>query len=512
MSKKNLHIKKYLSGKLPEPEVQADNAWSQMSDMLGNTSIPDSSLKTAGKFKYFLKYGLGLLSGATIVAGSWLLIPESPEEKTNVKTNFEEKFEDSVVLNDVPEQIKPTFSENLITRNDSLKGNSTGIENNVITDSPSKDKIYSEQLTHSKNQSVNPSFHNPEITLKNKKTNSGRTENGPNRAVSEVQGYGRFGNITKKISNKKSLSNRFSTENVSNGLIVSLKDKDSGNTTVQKSFNSGDNKFSYFKEKNDSFQPINEIKSDQKIAFSVKKIIPKSTQFPVLKKNAIVTRPIKTGDKREENIKANSQKPFLETLHIGLEWNAASSFKDTKYLLPGPDSTKKPYRLLIPGLWISKDLDDKQSVIASFFISQQYLAGNKLIKQTLDSTIKDLSYNTHMIKAVGINLSLQYNYQFFPNLAFSAGLGYSKLNRALFQESMKNYAGEVLPTSRLLLTKQDLNNLVQTNLVTIKTGLIFNTGRLKLGANLIVPLTNVSATSRPIRTLNGQIFLRFRVK
>ncbi len=88
MSKKNLHIKKYLSGKLPEPEVQADDAWGQMSGMLGQTSVPDSQLQTAGKFKYFLKYGLGLLSGVTIVAGSWLLIPESSKVKTEVKSHF----------------------------------------------------------------------------------------------------------------------------------------------------------------------------------------------------------------------------------------------------------------------------------------------------------------------------------------------------------------------------------------------------------------------------------------
>ncbi len=138
----------------------------------------------------------------------------------------------------------------------------------------------------------------------------------------------------------------------------------------------------------------------------------------------------------------------------------------------------------MPGIWISKDLDEKQSVTASFFVSQQYFGGNKLIKQTIDSTIKDLYYNTRMIKAAGINLSLQYNYQVFSNLAFSAGLGYSKLNRALFQESMTNYASETFPTSKLSLKKPDLEDFVKINLITFKTGIIFNPGRFQLGANL----------------------------
>ncbi|MBE9466448.1 hypothetical protein ACFP1I_24205 [Dyadobacter subterraneus] len=511
MSKKNQHIKKYLNGKLPEPEVQADDAWGQMSGMLGLTSLPDSPLQTVGKFKYFLKYGLGLLSGVTIAAGSWLLIPESSKIKTDIKSHFEENFQDSIVLNETLEEVKPNITENLITENDSFQNDSTGIEKNIVIDSISNNKIYSRQVTDNKNQSVSTSFNNSAITLSNKKTNSERKEKGQKTSVSEIPESDHFGNTLKEKVSKENVSNRFSEVNKTDRRIVSSKDKDFGNNIVQKSFNSVDNKSSYFKEKNDSVEQINDIKSDRKIAFSVKNLIPKSTRFPVLKKNSIVTTSVKSEDKKEENKKVNSPKP-LESFHIGLEWNAASSFKDTKYLLPGPDSTDKPYRLLIPGIWISKDINDKQSVTASFFVSQQYFAGNKMIKRTLDSTIKDLFYNTKMIKAVGINLSLQYNYQVFSNLAFSAGLGYSKLNRALFQESMTNYANETFPTSKLSLKKPDLGDFVQTNLVTFKTGILFNPGRFQLGVNLIIPITNVSSTSLPIRTLNGQVFFRFRLK
>lgn len=511
MSKKNLHIKKYLSGKLPEPEVQADDAWGKMNDMLGQTSLPDSQLQNAGKFKYFLKYGLGLLSGVAIVTGSWLLIPESPKVKTDVKTNLEDRFEDSIVFNDALEEVKTNFSKNLVTGKDSLQGNSTGIENNSTTDSLSTKKIFSKQLTDGKNQSVSPNFNNSEITLSSKKTDSERKKNERNRSVSENTTSVYLEKTSKRRINRENVSNRFPKDNRKNARLESSKEKLSGNNAFEKSFNKAKNRSSYFKEKNDSFEKINEIESDRKIVFSVKNLIPKSTRFSVIKQNLIVSIPVKSESKKEENKKVNSQKP-LETFHIGLEWNAASSFKDTKYLLPGPDSTNKPYLFLIPGIWVSKDLDDKQSVTASFFVSQQYFAGNKLIKQTIDSTIKDLFYNTQMIKAVGINLSLQYNYQVLPNFAVSGGLGYSKLNRALFQESRKNYAGEIFPTSRLSLRNPDLGDFVQTNLITFKTGIIFNPGRFQLGANLIVPITNVSATSLPLRTLNGQIFFRFRVK
>lgn len=512
MSKKNLHIKKYLDGKLPEPEVQADDAWGQMSGMLGQTPLPDSQLQSAGKFKYFLKYGLGLLSGVTIVAGSWLLLPESNTNKTAVKSSLEENLQDSVVLHATLEELKPNIAEDLITGEKSLVMNSAGTPTDHITDSLSNNKTDIKQSIDTKNKSVDSGLASrSKIIVPDTKTNSAFKETGRNRSTPLVAESDHFENTLKKKIRSKIASNRLPENYKNNEQRINWKEWKSGNKNLEKSIDLGNSQSSHIEENNDLSEKIIETKSTGKIIFSAKKLIPKSTRFPGPKKNRIVTIPVKSEGKKEESIQAKTHKPLLKTLHIGLEWNATSSFKDTKYLLPGSDSTSKPYLLLIPGLWISKDLDEKQSVTASFFVSQQYFAGNKLIKQTLDSTIKDLFYNTHMIKAVGINLSLQYNYQVFSNLAFSAGLGYSKLNAALFQESMKNYAGEVLPISMLYLKRPDLSSLVQTNLVTLKAGFIFNPGRFQLGANLIMPLTNVSATSLPLRTLNGQLFFRVRL-
>lgn len=513
MSKKNLHIKKYLNGKLPEPEVQADDAWGKMNDMFGQTSVPDTQLQKVGKFKYFVKYGLGLLSGATIIAGSWLLIPENSKVKTEVKSHFEEKLGDSIILNDAVEEVQPIIAESLVVGQDSLIKNASVFENSRIIDSLAINKLNAQPLANAKKQFNNSGLSSDsEITLSNKKANIKIRQTKENISLSTIPESKPFENTLKKNINRENLSARFPEINRRAERITNQNTSKSGHSYFEKSFNSEKPKSFQFKDRNDSDRQINETKSDGRITFSINNLAPKSTRFTTLKNNRIIRIPVKSEIKKEENKQVKSQKSLLETLHIGLEWNAASSFKDTKYLLPGPDSTNKPYLFLIPGIWVSKDLDDKQSVTASFFVSQQYFAGNKLIKQTIDSTIKDLFYNTQMIKAVGINLSLQYNYQIFSNFAISGGLGYSKLNRALFQESRKNYAGEIFPTSRLSLRNPDLGNFVQTNLMTFKTGLIFNPGRFQLGANLIVPITNVSATSLPIRTLNCQISFRFRIK
>ncbi len=225
----------------------------------------------------------------------------------------------------------------------------------------------------------------------------------------------------------------------------------------------------------------------------------------------MVQVPAKPESKKEENPKTKSRKPILKTLHAGLEWNATTSFKNTKYILSGADSISKPYLLLIPGIWISKDLSERQSVTFSFLPHQSYFGGNKLIHQKADS-IFIATKNTNMIKAVGLNFSLQYNYRFYSSWAISGGFGYSKLQKALFQGNLQNYAGKIIPVSMVTLKKPDLINFLQTNIITFKTGIIFNPGRFQVGANLIVPLTDVSVTSTPLRTLNGQLFFRFRIK
>ncbi|GLU50599.1 hypothetical protein [Dyadobacter frigoris] len=511
MSKKNLHIKKYLSGKLPEPEVQVDDAWAQMNDMLSETSAPDPLAPEAGKFKYLLKYGLGFLSGVAIVAGSWLLLPENNKIKTTLKSNLEEKRQDSIELNDALEEVKPNVAENLIIGEDSLQDNSTGIENNIITDSLPNDKIHSKQFTDTKNQSVNSGLTNQsEIRLPYTKTNSESKENDRNKLTPLVPESDHFENTIKKKINIRIVSNRLPESNRKNARLVTSKEKESGSNTFEKSFNTAKSRSSYFEQKNSSQENTNEIKSG-KIIFSVKNLVSKSTRFPGPGKNRIVTIPVKSEIKKEENKKVKSKKPLLETIHIGLEWNASSSFKNTKYILSGADSINRPYLLLIPGLWLSKDFSEKQSVTASFFAYQSYFGGNKLINQRADSVFT-ATKNTNMIKAVGLNLSLQYNYRFYSNWAVSGGVSYSKLRKALFQENLQNYAGIIIPVSMVTLKKPDLTNFIQTNLISFKTGIIFNPGRYQLGANLIVPLTNVSVTSTPLKTLNGQIFFRFQLK
>ncbi|WP_159475888.1 hypothetical protein [Dyadobacter sp. 3J3] len=151
MSKKNPHIKKYLNGKLPEPEVQADDAWGQLNDMLGQTSVPDPQLQNVGKFKYFLKYGLGFLSGVAIVTATWLVLPENKKEKTNIKSNLEQKSGDSIVFNDALEEIKTNIPEKQIMRKDSLSNSAANIENNTITGSLTNDKTNFKPFAVSKN-------------------------------------------------------------------------------------------------------------------------------------------------------------------------------------------------------------------------------------------------------------------------------------------------------------------------------------------------------------------------
>jgi len=202
----------------------------------------------------------------------------------------------------------------------------------------------------------------------------------------------------------------------------------------------------------------------------------------------------------------------LETLHAGLEWNASSPFNSTKYILKGADSTSKPYLLLIPGIWISKDITENQLVRLSFYANQPFYGGLKRVQRIgADSAL--FHNNINLIKATGVNLALQYEYRFFQKILASAGFSYSPLRKALAQDDYENYQGIIIHGPKLILNKQNISQYINTDLFLFKTGLTFTPGRYQFGANMLIPLSNLSLTpTSSLRTLNGQFFFRFTIK
>ncbi|MDQ6480289.1 hypothetical protein [Dyadobacter sp. LHD-138] len=523
MSKKNLHIKKYLNGKLSEPEVQADDAWAQMNDMLDNDSqTPVPSVPGTHKSNAVLKGGLAVIAALGIAALIWLFLPGNPQKnKAGITLEKLSQDKNTAIIPAHKEDNKNTLT-NQGTAKDSTDLSLSPAENKIETDSTVSIGKQQDKLSSDKNLAIttHPSTDSKtgKKNIKNRTDQAGRFEpktNKPSAVKFKTllkNEAGIAGNSTAKNTRSENL---YPKSNVGTDLY----DKNQNRSKKEKA--TGDNSdYAVSPENSQTYnlsrQTISKISNNpdmaiKRIAFSVQNLTPKSTQFNNLSKNLAKTVKYNAILPQQKASPSKEKKALFKTLHAGLEWNVTAALNNTQYIFTATDSTNKPYMLLIPGIWLSKDLTENQSLTLSFYANQAYFGGLKRIRRIdADSVFHN---NINLIKATGINLSLQYNYRFISKLGISAGISYSPLRSALAQNEEENYQGKIISGSKLVLKKDNMDQYMKTNLFVVKTGLTFTPGRYQFGINLLIPLSNLSITpTSSLKTMNGQLFFRFRIK
>lgn len=531
MSKKNLHIKKYLNGKLPEPEVQADDAWAQMNDMLSSDSpTPDSSLPNTNTFNLLLKGGLGIFATLGIVASIWFFLPDNskknkagvPSEKLLQEKNTSqyptgnshtENPKNTTANQELPldsASISLFSTENKTEKDSSISADSQqnklrAGQNSAGITLPSTDSktAHFNSKTDKKEIGTRGDYSEPETSKSSSvkfksRLGTGNKITGKNsgKATRNEDVYPQYSNLTGKSAKTHNRTQRGNTAGDHSDNAVS-----SGNAQT---YNAGKQTVLEISEKPDI--------SIKRIAYSVQNLTSKGVHFNNLGKNLPKRVKYNPAITKQKTNAPKEKKALFETLHVGLDWNVPSALNSTKYIFTATDSTNKPYMLLIPGIWLSKDITENQSLTLSFYANQAYFGGLKRTQRIgADSAL--FHNNINLIKATGINLSLQYNYRIISTLGVSAGVSYSPLRRALAQDDLENYQGKIIPGSKLVLKKNNIDQYMKTNLFMVKTGLTFTPGRYQFGINLLIPLSNLSITpTSSLNTMNGQFFFRFRIK
>ncbi|MCE7069027.1 hypothetical protein LZG74_01855 [Dyadobacter sp. CY327] len=99
------------------------------------------------------------------------------------------------------------------------------------------------------------------------------------------------------------------------------------------------------------------------------------------------------------------------------------------------------------------------------------------------------------------------------HFTIGAGVAYSRVSGALVQEQVVNGRGELLaPELVTLKGSEQTGRYLNQDIFYFKAGLSYKVGRFQAGINILAPLSNLSASPKyPIRKVNGQLFLRFRV-
>ncbi len=464
MKNKNKNIDKFFSGKLPDPEIPADDAWGKMNDMLNATPA-------AGKLQQIFEGStfklLSVLILVGIVSVGVVLFLKNDKKEVSIKN-------EKLASKDISAGQHNRGIEKVGKANISLEGIQT--ETGVATQTGVETERAVETETGVETQTGVK-------TVRDVDTETGaKTRESNERGKVETTGT-----IvkTKKVDQRAYKTERRET-------IAKYPGENSGNINAT---TEGDRRWeiaALFQIKSLPFKP-----SSYDPGFSAK---------------------VKGGAQASKVITMNIPKePRKKSFEAGLEWNLISPLKQTNFLFTGIDSTKKPALLLIPGIYIGKTFRDHHSLTLSASAYQPYFGNHGKLDQFPDyisgpdSSL--VSLRLSLVKTASINLALQYQYELVNHFTIGAGIAYSRVLGALVQEQVVNGRGELLsPKLVTLKGSEQTGRYLNKDIFYFKAGLSYKVGRFQTGINILAPLSNLSASPKyPIRKVNGQLFLRFRV-
>ncbi|CAG5070658.1 hypothetical protein DYBT9623_03203 [Dyadobacter sp. CECT 9623] len=491
MKKTEKHISKFFRDPLPEPEVPADDAWAGMSDMLGAAAGGTPVNGDAGqwfsglvKIKGLILTSLSLVSVTAVVIYQLSKSPVSTSKPAPVLTQSEQTENGKEpILKAVPEKIE---ENNTIPNNPEQQEQNKTIPNNpeqkepILNQSPENPKPESE---YQKRLAGSTTAASRESEVTGLKVN----------AESLITKSEKFSNNSSRVKNSK--PKRQGKENSPQiPLIPAIKKE---NETFGSS------------EDSQSLETAPTLNPEKQ--FNVRSLKPLNVHFRGIETDLGRRVVIQNLAKQPESKTSETNRSF----HLGLEWALNSSLKSTAYIATGADSIPRVARLLIPGIFATKNWS-KSSITVSFLPYQSYFGGNKLVRQIADSLNSDSikTYtNALFIKAVGMNFSAQYQYHVTQFFALNAGASYTIFTSALFRPQTQNWQGKLLDGQLTTLKKStEISPYINPYLFTLKAGIALTPGRFQAGLNVILPLSNISKSSQfPVKTLNGQVYLRYLV-
>lgn len=579
MERNDKHIDKFLRDPLPSPEIPADEAWAGMSGMLDAPATSGASgqadvsriarmWKSIGKLKGFSLLTAAVATVSTVVAVvTWEKMASVPDFP---KTGKNDSLASHAPAPVSPEPAGPSTSPDRAERTNLSLGKDSGATddasestdeahkavNGNAEESNFKNRNASESRSGSRNaedrnsrgrnasesRSVNRNmeertFINPNVGERTSAKRSVHERNSENRNVGERRAVERRMTENSKADRPidlrnsrdesvldsdiadKGLGNRSSTNRSGSGTAGNALSSRQGTNQLTNNASAGTNSMIG----KESSSPAKAL-----AAFEIRpgSLQPHSGYFKSVTQNLghLVKKPAFSSSAAKPVRRRVDFQSILEDVHFGPEWSLYLPVNGSDYLLTGADSIKRPARIAVPGVFVSKNWG-RHAATFVFTPLHTYFGNKDLVAQRVDTIRNSDStfiyfYNkTNFIKATGWNVSLQYQYEATSWLSISGGASYAKYSRALFHTETSNSLGNTI-TGPVLTTKgsEATNAFIQPQQWTLRAGLIAHprallNGRLQIGTNMIWPMSNLSRYGGTrIRSANAQVFLRLMVR
>lgn len=515
MERKDKHLNKYLNELLPDPEVPADDAWTGMSDMLDAAE----SHGAGDQFSQIWK-SLGRLRGLLVVVSALVvtsvvvllivLNAETKDQKSTKTQSISSDIQDSLVKTAIK---TPDLQPDTNHLRPTIPSEATPPE---VANAPSPLAPTTPVISENERIKIQ-SQHSPTAPTSSRGTHTGGTRTGDKRtydtrkedgtdstrasvtrtrdthnsASAGTNGRGAFfGSLTRQTE-AISPTNRMDATEVSQEAIPSLSpEKNASGTLVPMSPNSLEPLPGRFERRNNDLDKL-------------------------VKKPNLVNEP-------QPRVKARSS--LWEGIQFGPEWNINRSIVSTDYMFTSADSVKRPVRLAIPGVFVSKTWN-RHTATFIFNPLHSYFGDKERVAQRLDTIrISDSThfvnrYNTYFIKSFGMNFSLQYQYRVASLFSLTGGVSYAKYSSALLFREAEYPTGIIVMEKHLAAKGQNaLKSYIRPHQWNIRAGILFHSpdvfnNRLQVALTTIFPVSKLSLNGfKSVKTPNVQMSIRLLIR
>ena len=503
MEDKERHINQKPDEKYPAPGVPVNDAWAQIKDML------DTELPVVGSEPEkisFLAKSWKLLSALVILAGLLLFVfhktsknnlteiitsqsetVRTDELKSSQKTNTDQGY--AQVTSDSNSAITARTE-----RESSKRGQQADVKENssiTILDKSQPTDIAGNNNLLKENNRVNLGSTTGEEISKNNRASITFKRNRivTNKRNSYQNTDYKTVNSTNHFKNIKDLSQK------PDGVIAGKLEKIETNNISHVNFVSGKNL--YF--------ATNILKNTFK---SIEISIPPNAQI----------------DTKSTSPKNQNSSQILKNTHFGVQWNATIPTSGYRDYFRGTSGRNQYYTPFIPGLWVSKEFNSGNELLLKLSAYQQYFGTNKEVNSSFvyltDSV--NISRSTALVKVVGINAAIQYNFIISDQWSLGVGAQSFLQQKALLRTRSEHHIIDSLSIPRVLSIADSLSGITHSSdqwkylshyHVAGNAEVIYKWNRFQLGLGVIVPFKSITNTSYGrLRPVSGQVSFRWRIK
>ena len=201
----------------------------------------------------------------------------------------------------------------------------------------------------------------------------------------------------------------------------------------------------------------------------------------------------------------------------GFQWSLPVPVQGTKTYFSGTNGKSKPYNILLPQIWASKGINNKNDLFLAINLNQQYFIHNKQLSSvTMFMAPRDTGVNkVSLYKISGFGGTIAWNYKINNHWAASLGINYMLNRTALLDKQSTNiYTGNVISDSLYGINRHSNDwNYINKSMLAARVELFYVFNKLSLGASASVPLNSIPVfDDTKVRPFNSQLFVRWSIK